>query len=235
MNMLMLVGFGHACAPVRCAHPSFWSQNCLAQPLRAPPPIAASLLLIHPPKINKIYRTLSPAPPHCSFADPSSNIVGSKLCTGVTIGPNCFRFSPFYIVFFFIFSLCYSLLILLSFLNFFLLIYSYSCLLIGSYSSYSSRTILRLLIFLFLYFNLFIVLRSYKLCTGATIRPYFCVLSFFIVFELLFLLFSSYSSLLFNFYLFISSYSSLHMSSYSSLLIFKLFVVLQTCICTRRP
>ena len=102
------------------------------------------------PKINKIYRTLSlaprPPPPHRSFADPSGNIVGSKLCTGATTGPNFFRFFLF-LYSFLIFSFCYSLLILLSFFNFFSFIYSYSCLLIGSYSSYSSRTILRLLIF----------------------------------------------------------------------------------------
>jgi hypothetical protein len=39
-----LVGFGRACAPVRCAHPSFWA-HCQAQEGAArPPPIAASLL-----------------------------------------------------------------------------------------------------------------------------------------------------------------------------------------------
>ncbi len=49
-----------------------------------------------------------------------------------------------------------------------------------------------------------------KLCTGAPIGPnFFCFILF------IFLLFSSYSSL--------------HISYYSSLLIFKLFVVLQTC------
>jgi hypothetical protein len=95
--------------------------------------------------------------------------------------PNFFSFFPF-LYSFLIFSFCYYLLILLSFLNFFLFIYSYSSLLIGNYSSYSSRTILRLPIFLFLYFNLFVVLQTYKLCTGATICPNFFVLSFFIVF-----------------------------------------------------
>jgi hypothetical protein len=67
--------------------------------LRAPPPIAASLLLIRPPKIFTIYRTWAayvkgfflstdamkyevpfPRPPHRSFADPSFNIFGVKLC-----------------------------------------------------------------------------------------------------------------------------------------------------------
>jgi hypothetical protein len=91
---------------------------------------------------------------------------------------------------FFIFSFCYSLLILLSFFNFFSFIYSYSCLLIGSYSSYSSRTILRLLIFFILYFNLFVVLHTHKLCTSATIRPYFCFLNFYFCYSLLILLFT---------------------------------------------
>jgi hypothetical protein len=67
--------------------------------LRATPPIAASLLLIRPPKIFTIYRTLAayvngffsfhrgyeisgpcPRPAHRSFADPSGNIFGGKLC-----------------------------------------------------------------------------------------------------------------------------------------------------------
>jgi hypothetical protein len=43
----VLVGFDRACAPVRCAHPSFWL-HCHAQRGAArPPPIAATLF---PPK-----------------------------------------------------------------------------------------------------------------------------------------------------------------------------------------
>ena len=40
------MGFGRACTPVRCAHPSFWA-HCHAQrgAARPPPPIAASLIL----------------------------------------------------------------------------------------------------------------------------------------------------------------------------------------------
>jgi hypothetical protein len=46
-----LVGFGLVCAPVHCAHPSFWLINTPHGALRAlPPPIAASLLLIKPQK-----------------------------------------------------------------------------------------------------------------------------------------------------------------------------------------
>ncbi len=51
------MGFGRACAPVRCAHPYF---GLIATPngaLRAPPPIAASLLFLCIPKIKIIYRT----------------------------------------------------------------------------------------------------------------------------------------------------------------------------------
>ncbi len=195
----------------------------IGSPLPPAPPIAASLRLIRLPKLIKIYRTgaahvmgffstgqqrlwnrksPAPRPPppplQLRWSFQQYCIVGSnKLCTGATIGPNFFRFFLF-LYSFLIFYFCYSLLILLSFLNFFLFIYSYSCLLIssyGSYCSYSSRTILCLLIFLFLYFNLFLVLQTHKLCTSETIHPYFCVLSLFIVFwtfvfVILFLFFS---------------------------------------------
>ncbi len=49
------MGFGRACAPVRCTHPSFGAychaKRGAARPL--PTPIAASLLLIRSPKIDK--------------------------------------------------------------------------------------------------------------------------------------------------------------------------------------
>ncbi len=52
----ILVGEGRACAPVRCAHPSFWAYyHTKRGAARPPPPIAASLHLIRPPKLNKIY------------------------------------------------------------------------------------------------------------------------------------------------------------------------------------
>jgi hypothetical protein len=49
--IIQLVCFGLACAPVRCAHPSFWT-TCHVQrgATRLPPPIAASLLLFRPQK-----------------------------------------------------------------------------------------------------------------------------------------------------------------------------------------
>ncbi len=114
----VLVGFVRAWTPVRCAHPYFWA-HCYPKrgAARPPLPIAASLLLIQPPKIYKIYPTwaahvkgffLSTGPQrlwnmrapatrsaHRRFADPSGNILGSKLCTGATIRPNFFGFSFF--------------------------------------------------------------------------------------------------------------------------------------------
>jgi hypothetical protein len=48
-----LVGFGLACAPVRCAHPSFWA-HLPAKRGAACPPIAASLLP-QKLKINKLF------------------------------------------------------------------------------------------------------------------------------------------------------------------------------------
>jgi hypothetical protein len=86
-----------------------------------------------------------PRPAHRSFADPSGNIFGVKLCTDATIRPNFFVFFFFYS--FWIFSFCYSLLFLLSFSissyssllfsNFLLFFSSYPSLLISSFSSYS--------------------------------------------------------------------------------------------------
>ncbi len=57
-NIDELVGFGRACAPVCCAHPSF-RVHCHAKrgAARPHPAIAASLLLIRPPKIFTFYQT----------------------------------------------------------------------------------------------------------------------------------------------------------------------------------
>jgi hypothetical protein len=74
-----------------------------------PPPIAASLLLIRPPKIFTIYRTWAayvkgfflstkamkyevpcPRPAHRSFADPSGNIFAANLCFFLYF--NCFLY-----------------------------------------------------------------------------------------------------------------------------------------------
>ncbi len=45
-NISKLVGFGPACAPVRCAHPSFGAHYHNKQGAARPPPIAASLPFI---------------------------------------------------------------------------------------------------------------------------------------------------------------------------------------------
>jgi hypothetical protein len=94
-------------------------------------------------------RSPVPRPAHRSFADPSGNIFGVKLCTDVTIRPNFSSFFYFSIVFvsfrfvilFFFFSPSFypSLLLLI------LLFLSLLILLVGA--------ILRLLILLFLYFD----------------------------------------------------------------------------------
>ncbi len=93
-------------------------------------------------------RSPAPRPAHRSFADPSDNILGSIVCTGATKCPNFFPFSLFYsfLIFFFLFSPYFSLFF---FIHIFL-----------SFSSYSLRTILRLLILLSLYLNLFVVLQT---------------------------------------------------------------------------
>ncbi len=170
-----------------------------------------------------------------------------------------FVFSFFYIVFwsflFDILFLFFSPFYLFSFIS------SYPSLLISSYSSYSSRTILRLLFLLFSYLNLFVVLQTcilfikmyfnswkiavcgkrflfYKLAKHISVilrvflrgpclfwsswgqSLYWCdhlILQFI---SLLILLFLSLLILL-------VLYSA---SSYSYLLIFKLIVVLQTCV-----
>ncbi len=62
VSIVLLVGFGRACAPVRCAHPSFLTHcHSYRGAVRPSPPIKASLLLIRPPKINKIYWNSPPA------------------------------------------------------------------------------------------------------------------------------------------------------------------------------
>ena len=57
-------------------------------------------------------RSPAPRPANRSFADPSDDILWSKLCTGATICSNFFRFILFKNCFL-ILSFCYTLLILL--------------------------------------------------------------------------------------------------------------------------
>ena len=81
------MGFGRACAPVRCAHPSFWVHRHAKRGAVGPPA-------------------------HRSFADPSDDILWSKLYTGATICSNFFRFLLFKNCFLSL-SFCYTLLFLL--------------------------------------------------------------------------------------------------------------------------
>ncbi len=163
----ILVGFGRACAPVRCAHPSFWAYchiNQGAARLPAHRSFAASYST--PKNIYNLsnlgrlrqgffsfngnteamkYEVPCHCPTHRSFAGPSGNILGSK-CTGATIRPNYFNFSFFVHIaldlFFSLFSFFSSLLF-----HFFLFISSYLSLLTSSYRYYSSSSYSSLLIF----------------------------------------------------------------------------------------
>ncbi len=167
------MGFGLACAPVRCAHPSFRA-HCLAKrALRAPPPIKLCCFLFDTKNIYNLsnlgrprqgifsfhwtteamkYEVPCPRPTHRSFA-PSCNIFGVKLCTDATIRPYFCGFFFFSLVFgsflfvvlFFFFSPFQFLLIF-----FFLFFSSYPSLLISSYSfcrCYSSSSYSSLLTF----------------------------------------------------------------------------------------
>ena len=160
INIIVLVGFGRACASVRCAHPSFLTHCHLKRGAARPsPPIAASLLLIRPLKIFTIYRTwaahvkgfflstgpqrlwgpLPPVPPRPAIFWGQKYIPVRPLIFSVFLFFSCW-----------IFSFRYSLFFLISFS-----ISSYSSLLISFYSS--RRAIIRLLILLLLYFQLFVV------------------------------------------------------------------------------
>ncbi len=83
---------------------------------------------------QRLWYMRSPAtrPAHRSFANPSGDILVSKLCTGATIRPNFFPFILFYMVFW-----SFLFLILLSFLI----------------SSYSSLLSLLVLFFVSLFFS----------------------------------------------------------------------------------
>ncbi len=127
------MGFGLACAPVRCAHPSFWVHYHAKRGAARPPAhrsFAASYSttksIYNLSNLGRPCQGLfsfhwnmrSPAtrPAHCSFADPSGNIFGVKLCTDATIRPNFFGFS------FFLISSYSSLLILLFLFHLILLV-----------------------------------------------------------------------------------------------------------------
>jgi hypothetical protein len=156
------VGFGRACAPVRCAHPSFLTHCHLKRGAARPsPPIAASysalkiiynLLNLGRPRQGLFsfhwtgpQRLWGPLPPP---VPPLPAIFwGQKY---IPVRPYALIFSVFLFFSCWIFSFRYSLFFLISFS-----ISSYSSLLISFYSS--RRAIIRLLILLLLYFQLFVV------------------------------------------------------------------------------
>jgi hypothetical protein len=219
------VGFGRACAPVRCAHPSF-SARCHANqaavhPAPAHRSFAASQKYIKSielgpptskafffPQDHRGYVIWGPLPqPRPShFADSSGNILGSKLCTGATIRPNFWWFFLFYIVFgsFFLYLSSFSSLLF----NFFLFISSYSS------SSYSSLIFNCLLSF----WGVFLRGQAFFDPFGVKINVYTPDATILFFSSYLFLLFSSYSfRSIFFLFLFLSS-------------IFKQFVVLNVSI-----
>jgi len=111
-----------------------------------------------------MYRTRVPCPPP---------IAASLILPAIFWGQNYVPVRPYALTFSFfpfLYSFWYFLFVILflffSPFYFFSFISSYPSLLISSYSSYSSRTILRLLILLFLYLNLFVVLQT---CRGPSL------------------------------------------------------------------
>ncbi len=163
------MGFGHACAPVRWAHPSFELIATQNGALRAPPlPIAASLLLIRPSKIYKIYwaahvkgfflstgpqrlwnmRSPAPRSAHRSFAYPSGNILRLKLCTGANICHTFFRF---------FFSIVFRSFLFVS-LFFFISPFQFHLILVFlSFFSYLFLFFSQVLFFVFLFFSSYIL------------------------------------------------------------------------------
>ncbi len=134
----ILVGFGRACAPVRCAHPSLWAHCHPKRGAARPPslPITASLLRIWPPKIHKIYPTwaahvkdffLSTVPQRLwGPLPPVPPLPAIFWCQKyIPVRPYALIFLVFLFFSFWIFSLRYSLLFLLSFFDFFLFFSSY--------------------------------------------------------------------------------------------------------------
>ena len=146
------MGFGLACAPVRCEHPSFWT-HCHAQRGAArPPPVYRSFAASYSTPKN-IYNLSNLGRPHQGLFFSTGPQRLWKMRTParqnyVPMRPYALIFSVCYFFYsFWIFSFCYSLLFLLSFS-----ISSYSSLLISSYSS------LQVLFFIFLCFSSYILI-----------------------------------------------------------------------------
>jgi hypothetical protein len=139
-------------------------------------------------------RSTCPRIANRSFANPSSNILGSKLCTGATIRP---------IYFWFFFSIVFGSFLFIILFPFyspfqFLLILLFLSLLICT----SRRCILRLLFLLLLYFKLFVDLQTFILMIYAHISVmrgfskgpslFYLLILLYCTLFFLFLFFSSY-------------------------------------------
>jgi len=191
--IVKLVGFGRACATVRCAHPSFWAHCHDKRGAARPPspPIAASLFLIWPPKIYNICRTWAA---HVKGLFLSTGTQRPKLCTGATIRPNFFWFffsivfGSFLFIILFPFYSPFQFLLILLFLSLLIL-------LVG--------VILRLPFLLLLYFKLFVNLQTCILMIYVHISvilmgfskrpsPFYLLILLYCTLFFLFLFFSSY-------------------------------------------
>ncbi len=206
----------------------------------APPPIAASLLHIQPPKINKIYRNLG-LPRQGLFFFPLNH-------RGYEIGGPCLPPHPSQLRW--SFRQYFGVKIVYRYRCDFSLISSYPSLLISSsfliYESVSFIQDMHINLYKYIYFNswkipvwgkrflflswknnIFAILRG-SLRGQTFFDPYFRV-KINVYTGAIMLFFSSYLFLFFSSYLFLFfSYYILLLLTYSYLLILKLFVVLQT-------
>ncbi len=162
------MGFGRACAPVRCAHPSFWAHGRSERGAAGSPPprpLQLRCFLFDPQKYIKsielgpptsrafffpldhrgheIWGPPAPRPAHRSFADPAGNIFGVKILYRCALIFWVFLFSivtigSFLFVVLFFFFSPFQLCLILLFFSLLILLVS---------------TFLRLLILLFLYFS----------------------------------------------------------------------------------
>jgi hypothetical protein len=146
------MGFGRACAPVRCAHPSSWA-HCHAKRGAARPPLPAhrsfavsyftpkNILnlsnLGHPRQGSFSFHRNTEAMKYVVHLPPASPIAALLILPAIYWGQNYVPVPPYALIFlvflfhsFWIFSFYYFLPFLLSFS-----ISSYSSLLISSYSS----------------------------------------------------------------------------------------------------
>ncbi len=101
-TVYLLVGFGHACAPGALRAPVLWDSLSRKTGRCAPPPhIAASLLLIRFPKLDKNYRTW--AAPVMGFPEIKCFSSGSRAW-----GLGVFRRGQAFFIFLFFSTVLYS-------------------------------------------------------------------------------------------------------------------------------